>query len=161
MRRRHGGFGLAALLLVALLAGCAGVAGPGGGTSGSPSRGPGGGTSGTLPPPCTGTSLGAVSAQVVTLRGGDANHDVGVPVGWVVEIQMDTRHTWRLESVAPASALTLVGAQGIVQNGACVWDFQVARAGDATVTLVGGALCPTGQACPMYAILAKFTIHGQ
>lgn len=148
MRRRHGGFGLMALLAVALLAGCASVAGPGGGTTG------------TLPPPCTGKSLGAVTASVVTMRGSDANHDVGVPVGHVVEIQLDAQHTWQLDSVTPAGALTAVGAQGIVRDGACVWDFQVARAGDATVTFVGGALCARGQPCPAYAILAKFTIHG-
>lgn len=151
MRARHGRVLSAAVLAMALaatLAGCGGFGGPGGGTTG------------TLPPPCTGKSLGNVSAIVVTVRGSDSGHDVGVPVGHVVEIQMDVHHTWQFESVAPEGILTPVGSQGIVLGDACVWDFQVAQAGDATVTLVGGALCAIGQPCPAYAILAKFTIHG-
>ena len=159
MRRGHKGFWLAALLTIGILvplAGCGAVGGPGAGVSGTPSVG----TSGTLPPPCTGKSLGNSISPAVTVRWNDANHDVSASVGDVVEIQMDVQHVWQLESVTPLDALTPVGSQGVVLNGACVWDFQVARAGDAEVSLVGGALCPIGHACPMYAILAKFTIHG-
>lgn len=149
MKSRGGSRWWAALLLTLLasfLVGCAGYSGPGGSTS-------------EKAIPCAGSVLADAPTPTVILKNSDANHDVSVPLGAVIEIQMDAEHTWSLESVTPAGILTPVGPQGVVQHNACVWDFRVAGAGDATISLVGGALCAPGQACPMYAILAKFTIH--
>lgn len=137
---------LLVIMLASLLMGCAGIGGPGGSTN-------------QKAIPCTGSVLADAPTPTIILRNSDANHDVSVPIGAVIEIQMDAEHTWSLESVTPGGVLTPVGPQGVVQHNACVWDFRVAGAGDATISLVGGALCAPGQACPMYAILAKFTIH--
>jgi hypothetical protein len=62
--------------------------------------------------------------------------------------------------VTPQGALTLDGAQCALEQGDCVWDIQVARAGDAVITFTGAALCQPNQMCPQYALLASFTIHG-
>jgi hypothetical protein len=76
---------------------------------------------------------------------------------------MDGKHVWRLSGVTPSGALTLVAAQGALEQGDCVWDFQIAQARDATVSFTGTALCAPQQACPQYALVADFTIdtHAQ
>ena len=93
------------------------------------------------------------------MRNADSGRTVSIAVGAVVEIRLDGKHVWHLDGVQPASALTVAGASGALEQGDCVWDFAAAQPGDATVSFVGGALCQPGQACPMYAILARFTIH--
>lgn len=144
-------------MLAMLLAGCGGA----GATAGGATSGVGGSRTPiakTLP--CSGSVGASGAAPSVTLRNSDASHDATAPVGATVEFRMDGQHVWRLGSVTPSSALTPVGAQGALQQGACVWDFQVAQVGDAVVLFTGTALCQPNQACPQYALLAKFTIHG-
>lgn len=146
---------LAALAL--LVAGCGGAGATGGGaTSGAG----GGGTSSAQTQPCNGSIGAHGTTPSVTLRNTDANHTATAPVGEVVEIRLDGQHVWKLGSVTPNGALTSVGAQGALEQGDCVWDFQVAQAGDAVVTFTGTALCQPNQACPAYAMLVTFTIHG-
>ncbi|HET9111541.1 MAG TPA: hypothetical protein VFN78_12005 [Ktedonobacterales bacterium] len=142
--------------LVAALAGCGG-AGAGRGAVG----GTGGGSTSAAAPPCgPSQSLGAVTPTVV-LRDADANQVVNAPVGSIVELQLEGLHTWSAPTVAPSGALIKVGAQGVLEQGACLWDFKVARAGDAKIMITEGALCPPNAMCPMYALLVTFTIHGE
>lgn len=136
---------LVALTMALALAGCAGT---------------GGGTTSATALPCAGNVMSGGATPSVTLRNADADHETPLPVGSVVEIRMDGQHTWNLDTVTPRDALTPIGAQGALQQGECVWDFRMAKAGLATVQLVGGALCQPNQPCPAYAILAKFTIRG-
>lgn len=136
---------LVALIVIVALAGCGGT---------------GGGTTSAKALPCHGSVIGGGATPSVTLRNADTNHETPAPVGAVVEIRMDGQHTWSLDTVTPSDALTPVGAQGALQQSECVWDFRVARAGVVTVSMVGGALCEPNQACPAYAILAKFIIRG-
>jgi hypothetical protein len=143
---RHWMLPFLVLGLAALLMGCARIGGPGGSTS-------------EKAVPCAGSVLADAPTPTVILRNSDTNHAASVLLGAVVEVQMDAQHTWQLDSVTPAGVLTPVGPQGVVQKSACVWDFRVTGAGEATISLVGGALCAPNQPCPMYAILAKFTIH--
>ena len=136
---------LMALLLTLVLAGCAGT---------------GGGSTSARALPCAGRVTPPAVAPSVTLRDADAGHETPARVGSVVEIRLDGQHTWNLDSVTPSDALTPTGAQGALQQGACVWDFRVAKAAVATVQMVGGALCQPHQPCPAYAMLAKFIIRG-
>ncbi len=138
-------------LMAFLLTGCGASGAVGGDSSGSGST--------PTPSPCAGSRSGKVPSSV-TLRAADENHTTPVPVGAVVEIQLDSQHVWRLGSVAAADALTPIGLQGALDQGACVWEFQVAQPGDAVVTFVGTALCPPNTMCPQYAIVARFTIQG-
>jgi hypothetical protein len=149
---------VALVALVALLvAGCGSAGATGGGASSG--AGSGGGPPGqTLP--CDG-SLGAPGGTPsATLRSTDVSHAATAPAGSVIEIRLDGQHVWKLGTVTPTSALTPVQAQGALEQGDCVWDFQVAQAGDAVVAFTGTALCQPTQACPQYALLARFTIHG-
>ncbi len=136
---------LLAVALVAALAGCAGL---GGGSTSEPVL------------PCNGRVISDGVTPILTLRNADADHEVSAPVGSVVEIRMDGQHAWNLGTVTPAGALTLIGAQGVLEKGECVWDFRVAQTGVATVQMVGGAHCQPNHPCPAYAILAKFIIRG-
>ncbi len=138
-----------ALALVALLvAGCNGLGSIGGGSTSATAL------------PCDGAVLAGGGAPSVTLRSTDADHVATAAVGSVVEIRMDGQHAWHAAVVTPADALTPVGAQGALEHGECVWEYQVAQVGDASVEINGGALCLPKQPCPLYAILATFTIHG-
>jgi len=148
---------LAAMALAALvLAGCGAVGSVGGGggrSTGSVTPSP------TAPAPCAG-SAGDPTPPDVTLGVADENHTTSAPVGAVVEIRLDGQHLWRAGSVTPTDALTPIGPQGALEQGACVWEFQVAQHGDAVVTFIGTALCPPNAMCPQYAMLARFTIRG-
>jgi hypothetical protein len=132
------------LTLGASLAGCAWLGG--------------GSTSGTALP-CNGSVISGAATPDITLRNADADQETPAPVGAVVEIRMDGQHTWNLDTVTPGDVLTPVGAQGVFQQGECVWDFLVANPGVTTVQMVGGALCAPNQPCPAYAIVAKFIIR--
>ena len=147
---------LAAALMTMLLTGCGAAGAVGGGSSGRPGVTT---PSGTVPPPCAGAPVGGATPHV-TLGVSDENHTVSVPVGDVVEIRLDGQHVWRPGSVSPASALTPIGPQGVLEQGACVWEFRVARPGDAVVTFIGTALCPPNTMCPQYALVARFALHG-
>ena len=143
-------------LLALLVAGC----GSAGTTGGGATSGSGGGASTAQTLPCDGSIGAHGTTPSVTLHNSDASHTATAPVGEVVEIRLDGQHVWKLTSVKPDVALTRVGAQGALEQGDCVWDFRVERPGDAVVTFTGTALCQPNQACPAYAMLATFTIHG-
>ena len=145
---------LLASVLALLLAGC-GAAGAIGGGAPSAKQTP----SPTMPAPCAGVAASA-PAPSVTLRNADSNHTASAPVGSLVAIRMDGQHVWRLNSVTPSDVLAPTGAQGALEQGDCVWEFQVARSGDVVVTFIGTALCPPNAMCPQYAMVAKFTVHG-
>lgn len=150
-------FGAVLAIALALAVAACGAAGAGRGGSG----GAGGGSTSALSPTCGGETRtsGQVTPSVI-LRNADANRVVSAPVGAIVELRLSGSHTWSGATVAPVGALTLVGAQGALQQGTCVWDFQVAHRGDATIMITEGALCPPNAMCPMYAILVTFTIRG-
>ncbi|HET9109485.1 MAG TPA: hypothetical protein VFN78_01545 [Ktedonobacterales bacterium] len=148
---------LAAMALASLvLTGCgaAGAVGGGGARStGSVTPPP------TAPSPCAGSAVGPITPNV-TLGAADENHATSVSVGAVVEIRLDGQHLWRAGSVTPTAALTPIGPQGALEQGACVWEFRVVQRGDAVVTFIGTALCPPNAMCPQYAMLARFTVRG-
>lgn len=150
-----------ALMLVLLVAGCGGLAGAGGD---SRDRGVPGAPTATAPSgaplPCTGAPAASEGTPAVILRNTSGPKEAAVPVGQIVEIRLDGHNKWGHNSIDPESALTPAGAQGALEDGDCVWDFQVAQAGKTVVTFVGGALCQPNEACPQYAILAAFTING-
>jgi hypothetical protein len=155
--RVNGGRAAAAkvALLALLVAGCGGAGAAGGATGGG-----GGGSSHARALPCKGSVEAGGGAPSVTLRNTAASREATVPVGALVEIRLDGQHAWNNALVTPKDALLPVGAQGALEHGDCVWDYQVAQVGDAQVMIVGGALCQPDQMCPMYAIVATFTIHG-
>lgn len=132
------------LTLAFALAGCAGT---------------GGGSTSETALPCAGSVTPGAATPSVILHNADADHEVSVPVGAIVEIRMDGQHMWNLDTVTPGDVLTPIGAQGAFQQGECVWDFRVVNPGVATVQMVGGALCAPKQPCPAYAILVKFIIR--
>lgn len=141
--------------LVAALAGCGG-AGAGRGSVG----GTGGVSTNATTSSCGGSqSSGAVTPTVI-LRNADAAHVVSAPVGSIVELRLEGLHTWSAPTVTPSGALIKVGAQGVQEQGACLWEFKVAHAGEAKIMITEGPLCPPNQMCPMYALLVTFTIHG-
>jgi hypothetical protein len=144
-------------LLALFLAGCGGTGAAGGGAT-SGTGGGGASTAQTLP--CGGSRSASSETPSAMLRNTDANHAATVPVGAVVEVRLDGTHVWKLGTVTPQGALTPDGAQGALEQSDCVWDFQVARAGDAVIAFTGAALCQPNQMCPQYALLASFTIHG-
>ena len=149
---------MALALSLALAVAACGAAGAGRGSVGG-SGSTGGSTSGTAPA-CGGSWTSGPVTPTVTLRNADANRVVSAPVGAIVELRLEGLHTWSGPTTAPRGALTRVGAQGVLQHGACVWDFQVARRGDATIMITEGALCPPNAMCPMYAVALTFTIRG-
>ncbi len=155
-RQPHRALAVAVALLGLLLASCGAAGGAsngGGATSGA------GGHSTATTLPCDGAPATPSTAPGVTLRNNAAGQTTHVLVGAVVEIRLDGKHALRREDIKPTGALAPTGAQGAPEHGDCVWDFTVAQQGVATVSFVGGALCQPTQACPMYAILATFTIH--
>jgi hypothetical protein len=161
MRRAVDGWPRWLVILVALLALLMAGCGSAGATGGGATSGTGGGgasTARTLP--CDGSVGAPGGTPSATLRNTDASHAATAPVGAVVEFRLDGQHVWTLGTVKPNGALTPVGAQGALEQGDCVWDFQVAQAGDAVITFTGTALCQPKQGCPQYALLASFTIHG-
>ena len=160
MRRSVDGWRRWFVALVALLALLMTGCGSAGATGGGATSGTGGGAPTAQTLPCDGSPGAGVGTPSATVRNTDANHAATAPVGSVVEIRLDGQHVWKLGSVTPKSALTPVGAQGALEQGDCVWDFQVAQAGDAVVAFTGTALCQPNQMCPQYALLASFTIHG-
>lgn len=144
-------------LLALLVAGC----GSAGATGGGATSGTGGGGASTAQAlPCDGSLDAPGETPSATLLNTDVSHATTAPKGAVVEVRLDGQHVWKLGTVSPQGALTPDGAQGALEQGDCVWDFQVAQAGDAMITFTGTALCQPNQMCPQYALLASFTIHG-
>lgn len=146
---------LAAFLAALILAGCGNAGAVGGGSGGSI-----GGASSGVTSPCAGRAVASRATPTVILRPTDASHAANAPVGSIVEIRLDAQHVWRLGEVSPAGALTPQRPQGALEQGECLWDFTVARAGDATVSFTGSPNCPPLAMCPQYALLTQFTIHG-
>lgn len=133
-----------------------------GATGGSPTDGDmtGGGSSAMEVLPCDGGVIPGGASPAVILHHSDSGKTLSVPLGAVVAIRLEGKFAWNRASVMPADALTPVGAQGALEDGECIWEYRVAKTGDAIVTISGGALCKPGQACLQYAVAAWYTIRG-
>ena len=82
-------------------------------------------------------------------------------VGDLIEVRLPASSHWDTLTASVGPALAAYQPQGAFDSSlnACVWDFGVVQRGDVPLQFTGGALCATDAPCPMYAILAEFTIH--
>lgn len=86
----------------------------------------------------------------------EKDHAVSMHVGQKLEVVLHggtQMHYQQVRSSDPSILAPTVdpAATGVV--GVTLAAFKADAAGETTVTAVGTAVCPTGQACPMYALL--------
>jgi hypothetical protein len=126
------------MLAVALLAGCGAYTIPGSPSSPSPSPGLGFDVTAT-----------------------EKDHAVTMHVGQKLEVVLHggTTASWQqVRSSDPKILEPTVDPAATSVRGVTLAAFKAIGPGEATVTAVGTPVCPSGQACPMYAILYSLKV---
>jgi hypothetical protein len=148
---------LAALLTFALVA-CGGT---GSGTGFTPTPTPttvqGYGTAHGCPSDAVVTPAPPVAN--VTIKLSDANADVTVHVGDVLEIQLPFGLRWTGPTIS-GGGLHIQTPAGYAATalGMCIWRFNAAGAGTTHLTFFARAICQKNQYCPQYVLALPFTI---
>lgn len=180
--RRRGGalrlVGAAALIVMALIvAGCGATTAPAGessqGATPSPAKPsatatarislPTAAPTRTAPSasatPCPATDLSAGNPALILTpttpdRSGSAH------IGETVQVRLPTSTKWTFQSSAPTGTLTIAQPSGVLIHAvnACVWSFQAAAVGTASLSFIGQPLCEPGKPCPNYRIAMTFTV---
>ena len=168
--RLGGALALAALL--AALAGCGVTTGPGGEQGASTSPSPTGTTAAASPTPITTTTATSSSATpcpasdqspgnpALILTPTSPNRSGSAHIGDMVQVRLPTTTKWSFTSAQPTGTLTATQPSGVLIHSvnACVWSFQAAAAGTATLSFIGQALCEPGKPCPNYRLAMNFTV---
>lgn len=172
------GAALALAALLAVLAGCGATTGPGGEQGASTSPSPTGTTqpaeaSPTATPRPAATKT-APSSSAMPCPAGDQgpgnpaliltpttpNRSGSAHIGDIVQVRLPTTTKWSFTSVQPTGTLTATQPSGVLIHAvnACVWSFQAAAAGTATLSFIGQAICEPGKPCPNYRLAMNFTV---
>ena len=127
-----------AAVAVALLAGCGAYSIPGSASSPSPSSGLG-----------------------FDVTASEKDHAVTMHVGQKLEVVLHggTTASWQqVQSSDPKILEPTVDPAATSVRGVTLAAFKAIAPGEARVTAVGTPVCPSGQACPMYAILYSLKV---
>lgn len=81
-------------------------------------------------------------------------------VGDLVQVRLPITSKWTYQSSAPAGTLAAARPSGVLIHAvnACVWSFQAAAVGTASLSFIGQPLCDPGKPCPNYRIAMSFTL---
>ncbi len=91
----------------------------------------------------------------------EKDHAVSMRIGQKLEVVLHGGDTARWQQVHATDATILepvVDPAATAVRGVTLAAFKALAAGQTTVTAVGTPVCPSGQACPMYAILYQLTV---
>lgn len=170
------GGALALATLLAALAGCGVTTGPGGEQGVSTSPSPTGTTAASSPtattrPTATKTATSSSATPcpasdqdpgnpALILTPTTPNRSGSAHVGDMVQVRLPTTTKWSFTSAQPTGTLTATQPSGVLIHSvnACVWSFQAAAAGTATLSFIGQAICEPGKPCPNYRLAMNFTV---
>ncbi|HVH63805.1 MAG TPA: hypothetical protein VNA65_09400 [Candidatus Dormibacteraeota bacterium] len=91
----------------------------------------------------------------------EKDHAVALHVGQTLEVVLHggTAQFWQqVKSSDPAVLQPVPDPAATAVQGVRLAAFKAGAAGNATVTAVGVPVCPSGQACPMYAMLYSLSV---
>lgn len=91
----------------------------------------------------------------------EKDHAVSMHVGQKLEVVLHGGTTMRYQQVRSSDQSVLeptVDPAATAALGVTLAAFKADRSGQATVTAVGTPVCPTGTACPMYALLYTLSV---
>jgi hypothetical protein len=91
----------------------------------------------------------------------ETDHAVTMHVGQRLEIALHGGDAFRWQQVQSSNTAVLtpiVNPAATAVRGVTLAAFQAKAAGSAEVTAVGSPVCPSGQACPMYARFYSLTV---
>lgn len=172
------GAALALAALLAMLAGCGVTTGAGGEQGASEAPSPTGTTQSAEVSPTatsrpaatkTATASSAMPCPASDQEAGNPaliltpttpNRSGAAHIGDIVQVRLPTTTKWSFTSAQPAGALTATQPSGVLIHAvnACVWSFQAAAAGTATLSFIGQAICEPGKPCPNYRLAMNFTV---
>ncbi|MEO7000246.1 MAG: hypothetical protein ABI068_00400 [Ktedonobacterales bacterium] len=112
--------------------------------------------------PCAGPIIdGHTTQAAIILTQRQERQTIQAQVGDVIEVRLPANYRWDGISGQLGSTLAMRQPQGSLDNslGACVWDFAAVQRGEVLLQFTGGALCASDAPCPMYAIIAEFTLR--
>jgi hypothetical protein len=111
------------------------------------------------------TNASTAPADVTLTQSDSKPNSEGVPVkkGATVEFQLAQGHAWKTPTIDPQGLLQPTGSEGYISatDHTCNWRYVAANIGTEQVNFEGGAICTPGQACPLYLIVASFTLEIQ
>lgn len=91
----------------------------------------------------------------------EKDHAVTMHVGQTLQVVLHGTDQFSYQQVRSSDQLILeptVNPAESAARGVLLAAFRAKAPGQATVTAVGAPVCPSGQACPMYAVLYSLTV---
>ena len=118
-------------------------------------------SSGATPSPCSGAPLATdplTPSLILTTQ--QSGQTAQARVGEVIEVRLPVTQRWEFDAQGMGAPLISQNPQGspVASLRMCVWGFQAAQTGSATLRFTGTMLCDPNSPCAAYAIALNYTI---